>query len=40
MELCKAILGGKADLAYSLAYSHIELGREPVLAGLAASLEP
>lgn len=39
-ELCNAILKGKADLAYSLAYSHIELGREPVLAGLAGSLEP
>jgi len=40
MELCNAILAGKADLAYSLAYSHIELGREPVLAGLAQTLEP
>lgn len=40
MELCNAILRGKADLAYSLAYSHIELGREPVLAGLAETLEP
>jgi len=39
MELCHAILAGKADLAYSLAYSHIELGREPVLAGLAQTLE-
>jgi DNA-binding GntR family transcriptional regulator len=33
--LCNAILRGQPDLAYSLAYSHIELGREPVLAGLA-----
>lgn len=40
MELCNAILAGKADLAYSLAYSHIELGREPVLAGLAQTLQP
>ena len=39
-ELCNAILKGKPDLAYSLAYSHIELGREPVLAGLAETLEP
>ncbi len=40
VELCKAILGGNAELAYSLAYSHIELGRVPVLAGLAGKLEP
>lgn len=40
VELCKAILGGHADLAYSLAYTHIELGREPVLRGLAGTLEP
>ncbi|HKU31163.1 GntR family transcriptional regulator [Arthrobacter sp. NyZ413] len=40
MELCNAIVSGKAELAYSLAYSHIELGREPVLAGLAETLEP
>ncbi|WP_245413102.1 GntR family transcriptional regulator [Arthrobacter celericrescens] len=40
VELCKAILGGHAELAYSLAYSHIELGREPVLRGLAGTLEP
>ena len=39
LELCNAILGGKADLAYSLAFSHIELGREPVLASLAGTLE-
>ncbi|RAX45647.1 GntR family transcriptional regulator [Arthrobacter sp. AQ5-06] len=39
-ELCNAILKGRPDLAYSLAYSHIELGREPVLAGLAQTLEP
>ncbi|MFJ5958455.1 GntR family transcriptional regulator [Paenarthrobacter sp. NPDC092416] len=39
-ELCNAILKGRPDLAYSLAYSHIELGREPVLAGLAETLEP
>jgi len=40
VELCKAILGGHAELAYSLAYTHIELGREPVLRGLAGTLEP
>ncbi|WP_248763336.1 GntR family transcriptional regulator [Pseudarthrobacter sp. SSS035] len=39
-ELCNAILKGRPDLAYSLAYTHIELGREPVLAGLAETLEP
>jgi DNA-binding GntR family transcriptional regulator len=39
MELCNAILAGKSDLAYSLAYSHIELGRQPVLEGLAETLE-
>lgn len=38
--LCDAIFKGKPDLAYSLAYAHIELGREPVLAGLAETLEP
>lgn len=38
--LCDAILKGRPELAYSLAYSHIELGREPVLAGLAETLEP
>lgn len=38
--LCSAILGGQEELAYALAYSHIELGREPVLAGLAQTLEP
>ncbi|WP_427134424.1 GntR family transcriptional regulator [Pseudarthrobacter sp. S9] len=38
--LCDAILKGRPDLAYSLAYSHIELGREPVLAGLVNQLEP
>ncbi|MEE2523162.1 GntR family transcriptional regulator [Pseudarthrobacter sp. J75] len=38
--LCNAILSGKPDLAYSLAYAHIELGRDPVLAGLAETLEP
>ncbi|MET3921027.1 GntR family transcriptional regulator [Arthrobacter sp. UYEF20] len=40
VELCDAILKGRPDLAYSLAYSHIELGREPVLAGLAQTLAP
>ena len=40
VELCNAILKGRPDLAYSLAYSHIELGREPVLAGLAHTLAP
>ncbi|MET3811319.1 GntR family transcriptional regulator [Arthrobacter sp. UYEF3] len=40
VELCDAILKGRPDLAYSLAYSHIELGREPVLAGLAHTLAP
>ncbi|WP_376953722.1 FCD domain-containing protein [Arthrobacter methylotrophus] len=39
-ELCKAILGGKAELVDTLAYSHIELGRETVLTGLAETLEP
>lgn len=39
MELCHAILAGKSDLAYSLAYSHIELGRQPVLEGLAETLD-
>ncbi|MCX8454325.1 FCD domain-containing protein [Paenarthrobacter ureafaciens] len=39
-QLCNAILNGRPELAYSLAYSHIELGREPVLAGLAETLEP
>ncbi|MGP0224715.1 GntR family transcriptional regulator [Paenarthrobacter sp. NCHU4564] len=39
-QLCSAILQGRPELAYSLAYSHIELGREPVLAGLAETLEP
>lgn len=38
--LCDAILTGKPDLAHALAYAHIELGREPVLAGLAQTLEP
>ncbi|WP_426979305.1 GntR family transcriptional regulator [Pseudarthrobacter sp. O4] len=40
VELCDAILKGRPDLAYALAYSHIELGREPVLAGLAQTLAP
>ncbi|WP_426998275.1 GntR family transcriptional regulator [Pseudarthrobacter sp. N5] len=40
VELCNAILGGQAELAASLAYSHIELGRAPVLTGLAETLEP
>lgn len=40
MELCHAVLGGKSDLAYSLAYSLIELCREPTLAGLASTLDP
>jgi DNA-binding GntR family transcriptional regulator len=39
-QLVNAILSGRPELAYSLAYSHIELGREPVLAGLAETLEP
>ena len=39
-QLVSAILSGRPELAYSLAYSHIELGREPVLAGLAETLEP
>ncbi|MET3720540.1 MULTISPECIES: hypothetical protein [unclassified Arthrobacter] len=40
VEFCGAILKGRPDLAYSLVYSHIELGREPVLAGLAHTLAP
>lgn len=40
MALCNAILSGKAELAGSLAYAHIELGREPVLEGLRATLAP
>ncbi|BCW73560.1 GntR family transcriptional regulator (plasmid) [Arthrobacter sp. NicSoilB8] len=40
MELCNAILAGKPDLACSLAHSHIELRREPVLAALAQTLDP
>jgi DNA-binding GntR family transcriptional regulator len=39
-ELCNAVLAGRSDLAYSLAYSHIELCREPALAGLAHTLDP
>lgn len=39
IELCNAVLAGKSDLAYSLAYSHLELCREPVLAGLAHTLD-
>ncbi|WP_125616416.1 GntR family transcriptional regulator [Specibacter cremeus] len=37
--LCAAIYAGKPELAAALAYAHIELGREPSLAGLAAALE-
>ena len=37
--LCEAIYAGKPDLAAALAYAHIELGREPSLAGLATGSE-
>ena len=40
MALCNAILGGKPELAANLAYAHIELGRDPVLAGLKQTLAP
>ncbi|XAS68403.1 GntR family transcriptional regulator [Micrococcaceae bacterium Sec5.7] len=40
VELCRAILSGQSELAAALSYSHIELGRAPVLAGLAGTLEP
>ncbi|MDJ0357859.1 GntR family transcriptional regulator [Paenarthrobacter sp. PH39-S1] len=36
--LCAAIYAGKPELAAALAYAHIELGREPSLAGLATAL--
>lgn len=38
--MCDAILGGKPDLAANLAYAHIELGRDPILAGLRHILAP
>lgn len=40
LGLCEAIYAGKPDLAAALAYAHIELGREPSLAALAAVLPP
>ncbi len=40
VALCNAIVGGRPDLAYAVAYAHIEMGREPVLAQLAETLEP
>ncbi|RNL53051.1 GntR family transcriptional regulator [Arthrobacter oryzae] len=38
LGLCKAIYDGKPDLAGSLAYAHVELGREPSLKSLAGIL--
>lgn len=38
-ELCAAIEAGNADLAQSLAFSHIELGRAPSLAALSTTLQ-
>lgn len=37
-EIKDAILGGRAQLAESLAAAHVELGRQPVLDGLAGTL--
>lgn len=37
-SLCQAIYGGKSELAAALAFSHVELGREPSLQGLAGRL--
>lgn len=38
--LCSAIAEGRPDLAYALAYAHIEQSREPVLAQLRETIDP